>query len=101
MAHDAEMIPPTTDPGAERPKQNTTDIFERFKKKLLFADETVVFFKHLSILGLVGGVIGTAVGSYFQYVSWREEQNIARYKEDFAASGALGSSEFQIHRMFA
>jgi hypothetical protein len=48
-----------------------------------------VFFKHLSILGLVGGVIGTAVGSYFQYVSWREEQNIARYKEDFAAATAV------------
>ena len=66
MAHDAEMTPPTTEPGArsataERPKENTTDIFERFKKKLLFADETVVFFKHLSILGLVGGVIGTGV----------------------------------------
>ena len=96
MADDTEMtlIPPTTEPAArsataERPKQNTTDIFERFKKKLLFADETVVFFKHLSILGLVGGVIGTAVGSYFQYVSWREEQNIARYKEDFAAATAV------------
>ena len=69
MAHDAEMtpIPPTTEPGArsataERPKENTTDIFGRFKKKLLFAEETVVFFKHLSILGLVGGVVGTAVG---------------------------------------
>jgi hypothetical protein len=96
MAHDAEMIPPTTDPGAraataERPKENTTDIFGRFKKKLLFAEETVVFFKHLSILGLVGGVVGTAVGSYFQYVSWREEQNIARYKEDFAAATAVFS----------
>jgi hypothetical protein len=98
MAHDAEMtpIPPTTEPGArsataERPKENTTDIFGRFKKKLLFAEDTVVFFKHLSILGLVGGVIGTAVGSYFQYVSWREEQNIARYKEDFAAATAVFS----------
>lgn len=96
MAHDAEMIPPTIDPGAssataERPKDNTTDIFGRFKKKLLFAEETVVFFKHLSILGLVGGVVGTAVGSYFQYVSWREEQNIARYKEDFAAATAVFS----------
>ena len=98
MADDTEMTltPPTTEPAArsatvERPKQNTTDIFERFKKKLLFADETVVFFKHLSILGLVGGVIGTAVGSYFQYVSWREEQNIARYKEDFAAATAVFS----------
>jgi hypothetical protein len=94
MAHDAEMTPPTTEPGArsataERPKENTTDIFGRVKKKLLFAEETVVFFKHLSILGLVGGVIGTAVGSYFQYVSWREEQNIARYKEDFAAATAV------------
>jgi hypothetical protein len=98
MADDPEMtlIRPTTEPAArsataERPKQNTTDLFERFKKKLLFADETVVFFKHLSILGLVGGVIGTAVGSYFQYVSWREEQNIARYKEDFAAATAVFS----------
>jgi hypothetical protein len=98
MAHDAEMtpIPPTTEPGArsataERPKENTTDIFGRLKKKLLFAEDTVVFFKHLSILGLVGGVIGTAVGSYFQYVSWREEQNIARYKEDFAAGTAVFS----------
>src|SRR5262249_14489532 len=96
MAHDAEMtpIPPTTEPpprsaAAQRPEQNTTDIFARFKKKLLFAEETVVFFKHLSILGLVGGVIGTAVGPYFQYVSWREEQNIARYKEDFAAATAV------------
>jgi hypothetical protein len=67
MAHDRETIPPTTDPGArsataERPKGTTTDIFGRFKKKLLFAEETVMFFKHLSILGLVGGVVGTAVG---------------------------------------
>ena len=96
MADDAEMtlIPSNTEPAtgsavAEPPKQDTTNIFGRFKKKLLFADETVVFFKHLSILGLVGGVIGTAVGSYFQYVSWREEQNIARYKEDFAAATAV------------
>src|SRR5258708_28018446 len=96
MADDTEMtlIPPTTEPAArsataERPKQNTTDIFGRVKKKLLFAEETVVFFKHLSILGLVGGVIGTAVGSYFQYVSLREEQNIARYKKDFAAATAV------------
>src|SRR5215831_21191841 len=76
MSDDAEMtlIPSNTEPAtgsavAEPPKQDTTNIFGRFKKKLLFADETVVFFKHLSILGLVGGVIGTAVGSYFQYVS--------------------------------
>src|SRR5262249_24301299 len=97
MADDAEMtlIPSNTEPAtgsavAEPPKQDTTNIFGRFKKKLLFADETVVFFKHLSILGLVGGVIGTAVASYFQqYVSWREEQNIARYKEDFAAATAV------------
>src|SRR5262249_32809327 len=96
MADDAEMtlIPSNTEPAtgsaaAEPPKQDTTNIFGRFKKKLLFAEETVVFFKHLSILGLVGGVIGTAVGSYFQYVSWREEQNIARYKEDFAAATAV------------
>src|SRR5215813_5283646 len=98
MADDAEMtlIPSNTEPAtgsaaAEPPKQDTTNIFGRFKKKLLFAEETVVFFKHLSILGLVGGVIGTAVGSYFQYVSWREEQNIARYKEDFAAATAVFS----------
>src|SRR5215831_4005510 len=81
MADDVEMtlIPRDTESAtgsaaAEPPKQDTTNIFGRFRKKLLFAEETVVFFKHLSILGLVGGVIGTAVGSYFQYVSWREEQ---------------------------
>jgi hypothetical protein len=96
MADDVEMtlIPRDTESAtgsaaAEPPKQDTTNIFGRFRKKLLFAEETVVFFKHLSILGLVGGVIGTAVGSYFQYVSWREEQNIARYKEDFATATAV------------
>jgi len=52
MADDAEMtlIPSNTQPAtgsavAEPPKQDTTNIFGRFKKKLLFADETVVFFK--------------------------------------------------------
>src|SRR5215469_3050646 len=52
MADDAEMtlIPSNTQPAtgsavAEPPKHDTTNIFGRFKKKLLFADETVVFFK--------------------------------------------------------
>jgi len=52
MADDAEMtlIPSNTEPAtgsaaAEPPKQDTTNIFGRFKKKLLFAEETVVFFK--------------------------------------------------------
>jgi hypothetical protein len=75
------------DPGSS--DQDRTSRFARFTKKLFFAEETVVFLKNLSIVGLVGGVIGTAVGSYFQYVSWREEQNIARYKEDFAAATAV------------
>src|SRR5262249_59454159 len=93
MSDDAEMtlIPSNTEPAtgsavAEPPKQDTTNIFGRFKKKLLFADETVVFFKHLSILGLVGGVLGTAVRSYLQYVSLRGGRNIARYKKGFAAT---------------
>jgi len=62
MADDVEMtlIPRDTESAtgsaaAEPPKQDTTNIFGRFKKKLLFAEETVVFFKHLSILGLVAG----------------------------------------------
>jgi hypothetical protein len=48
MADDAEMtlIPSNTEPAtgsaaAEPPKQDTTNIFGRFKKKLLFAEETV------------------------------------------------------------
>src|SRR6516225_1154236 len=103
MADDAEMtlIPSNTEPAtgsaaAEPPKQDTTNIFGRFKKKLLFAEETMVFFKHLSILGLVGGVIVTAVGAYCHSVSSREEQNIAPYKDHFATptavSGDAGST---------
>src|SRR5215469_5808465 len=76
MANDVEMtlIPSNTEPAigsaaAEPPKQDTTNIFGRFKKKLLFAEETVVFFKHLSILGLVGGVIGAVFGDVASTVS--------------------------------
>jgi hypothetical protein len=60
-------------------------IFGPWARKLWLADEAFMFLKKLSIVGL----IGTAVGSYFQWVSWREEQNIARYKQDFDAATAL------------
>jgi len=53
-----------------------------FWGRFVVADKTVDVVKNMSIVGLVTAL----VGSYFQYTSWREEQNIARYKEDFAAA---------------
>ena len=64
--------------------QDESSIWARLKRNILRAEGTAQFLKNLSIVGL----IGTVVGSYFQYVSWREEQNIAHYKEDFAAATA-------------
>jgi hypothetical protein len=69
----------------ERAKSNETSIIGRLKKSFLSTEETVSLLKNLSIVGL----LGTVIGSYFQYVSWREEQNIARYKEDFTAATAV------------
>ena len=72
-------------PSPESENRSKTGVFGRVKKFLLSADEGVSLFKNLSIVGLIGAV----VGSYFQYVSWREEQNLQRYKEDFAAATAV------------
>jgi hypothetical protein len=65
-------------------KQSGSGMWERLKANFLLAEHTVVFLRNLSLVGL----LGTVIGSYFQYVSWREEQNIARYKQDFDAASA-------------
>lgn len=49
-------------------------------------DEKFLLLKSLSILGVVGTVIGAGIGSYFQYKTAQQEQNLAHYKEDFAAA---------------
>ncbi len=79
-------MPEATAPNQDGPSrsQDERSIWARLKRNILWAEGTAVFLKNLSIVGL----IGTVIGSYFQYVSWREEQNIARYKEDFAAATA-------------
>jgi hypothetical protein len=72
------------DEPAPGPARRGNGIWERLKASFLLAEHTVVFLRNLSIVGL----LGTVIGSYFQYVSWREEQNIARYKQDFDAASA-------------
>jgi hypothetical protein len=53
-----------------------------WKQKLVMTEGRVNFLKNLSLVSVAGAILG----SYFQFVTWREEQNIARYKEDFAAA---------------
>jgi hypothetical protein len=79
---------PESAAGGPEPSKKSAGLLDRLKHGFLLAEETVVVLKNLSIVGL----IGTIVGSYFQYVSWREEQNIARYKEDFAAATEVFAS---------
>jgi hypothetical protein len=47
-------------------------------------DRPFRFAGRLTLVGIVIGFLGTIMGSFFQYTSWREEQNLARYKEDFS-----------------
>jgi hypothetical protein len=59
------------------PRGRLHRLLDRFDRPFRFAGR-------LTLVSLVIGALGTVVGSFFQYTAWREEQNLARYKEDFA-----------------
>jgi len=50
------------------------------KSHLVRADQSFVFLKNLSIVGLVTALIG----AYFQYTSWLQEHSIQQYKDNFS-----------------
>src|SRR5258708_34995251 len=79
---------PESAAGGPEPSKRPAGLLDRLKHGFLLAEETVVVLKNLSIVGL----IGTIVGSYFQYVSGREKQTIAPYKEVFAAATEVFAS---------
>ena len=71
-------------PGTEQ-KDFKSPKLEPQKSRLLGwlrqTDEKFLLLKSLSILGVVGTVIGAEIGSYFQYKTAQQEQNLALTKK--------------------
>ena len=63
--------------GASEAKTGKRTRFHAFVDRL---DRPFRFAGRLTLVGIVLGFLGTIMGSFFQYTSWREEQNLARYK---------------------
>jgi hypothetical protein len=70
-------------------KSTSAGFWHWFRTEILMVEQTAVLLKNLTIVGMVG----TIIGAYFQYNSWREEHIISEYKENFAkATDAFAES---------
>jgi hypothetical protein len=65
----------------------SSDYLAAFKRFVFTLDESYRFATKFALLGL----IGTIIGSYFQYNAWRDEKALARYKDELASSIATFS----------
>jgi hypothetical protein len=65
----------------------SSDYLAAFKRLVFTLDKSYRFATNFALIGL----IGTVIGSYFQYNAWRDEKALARYQDELASSIATFS----------
>jgi hypothetical protein len=69
-------------------KRKPKGLWRRITGFASWLDAPFRFVGTLSAWGLMFAVIGTSLGMYFQYTAWREEKELARYKDDLSNATA-------------
>jgi hypothetical protein len=82
------------DPAAEKPRPSRLRAFFHRLRQIDFPFKQA---GKLTLVGALATIVGTLVGSYFQYNAWQEEKDLTRYKEDYANANQLLTEVLRVY----